>query len=893
MSVIQIGDQSFDLSVLDITLTNMTASNQNIFLGLNKFWYYQINENNLLILKNTILNNQLVDTYTIAYDITRQFNLKFINRNYSGIELNIQQAINNLGSSITITDLSQINAFLYSKDGSYRRLAQMIGTDWDAGEIAVYAGSSNQLQSSNKLISDFVDRTTNQTINGVKTFNSNIVLNNVDSITSATNTLLVFNPNTFKIEKSLFPLSHVADTTQIDTIYNYMTNNILNNMVDLSSNQTITGTKIFQNLVLDPITAITSSSNTLLVYNPNTFKIEKSLFPLSHVADTTQIDTIYNYMTNNILNNMVDLSSSQTITGTKIFQNLVLDPITSITSSSNTLLVYNPTTKKIEKSAFPISSVADQSQITTISNNLSSNYVDLSSAQTITGAKSFSGSVKLPTLTNDTTTTNTALFIKSDGTIATNTSLTPSSIQTTAAADAAYLKKTDAATTYLTQSNASSTYLSLVNAANTYLNQTLAASTYLTITNAANTYLTIANAASTYLTSATAASVYQTITNMANYLTTATASTTYQTIANMTSYLTTSSASSTYLSITNGVDKSSAQTITGNKTFSGTTTFSKKVDPLWHANQTLYIGNGGSAWNGYVQYTYNLTSTTAYLYWNNNIICVPSFSFGTGGTAPLNIPCPTTGTITLYNASTTATTTTCSSNGINIVNLSAKYLFYTITSNVYSQSNFTLIIGSTTLQSLIENGTIDNTWILIAEGNVNNSLMFYPLKRSIAVDSTAYDNGDVFPLSRALPSMVQSVSSAISCANATETAIGGSSNLSITLNGLTYLNYNGTTKTFTLPNINLMLSITFSVAFDPSATGIRLARIYNSTSTFGGSGYLAEVRQQGSSTTGTNYLSGSITIQFNKNDSFKIVAYQSSGGALNVLTDSKISITIL
>ena len=819
MSVIQIGDQSFDLSVLDITLTNMTASNQNIFLGLNKFWYYQINENNLLILKNTILNNQLVDTYTIAYDITRQFNLKFINRNYSGIELNIQQAINNLGSSITITDLSQINAYLYSKDGSYRRLAQMIGTDWDAGEIAVYAGGSNQLQSSNKLISDFVDRTTNQTINGVKTFNSNIVLNNVDSITSATNTLLVF--------------------------------------------------------------------------NPNTFKIEKSLFPLSHVADTTQIDTIYNYMTNNILNNMVDLSSSQTITGTKIFQNLVLDPITSITSSSNTLLVYNPTTKKIEKSAFPISSVADQSQITTISNNLSSNYVDLSSAQTITGAKSFSGSVKLPTLTNDTTTTNTALFIKSDGTIATNTSLTPSSIQTTAAADAAYLKKTDAATTYLTQSNASSTYLSLVNAANTYLNQTLAASTYLTITNAANTYLTIANAASTYLTSATAASVYQTITNMANYLTTATASTTYQTIANMTSYLTTSSASSTYLSITNGVDKSSAQTITGNKTFSGTTTFSKKVDPLWHANQTLYIGNGGSAWNGYVQYTYNLTSTTAYLYWNNNIICVPSFSFGTGGTAPLNIPCPTTGTITLYNASTTATTTTCSSNGINIVNLSAKYLFYTITSNVYSQSNFTLIIGSTTLQSLIENGTIDNTWILIAEGNVNNSLMFYPLKRSIAVDSTAYDNGDVFPLSRALPSMVQSVSSAISCANATETAIGGSSNLSITLNGLTYLNYNGTTKTFTLPNINLMLSITFSVAFDPNATGIRLARIYNSTSTFGGSGYLAEVRQQGSSTTGTNYLSGSITIQFNKNDSFKIVAYQSSGGALNVLTDSKISITIL
>ena len=56
-----------------------------------------------------------------------------------------------------------------------------------------------------------------------------------------------------------------------------------------------------------------------------------------------------------------------------------------------------------------------------------------------------------------------------------------------------YLTTTAAASTYLTQSNASSTYLTTTTAASTYLTQTNAASTYLTQTNAATTYASLTN----------------------------------------------------------------------------------------------------------------------------------------------------------------------------------------------------------------------------------------------------------------------------------------------------------------------------------------------------------------------------------------------------------------
>jgi len=152
-----------------------------------------------------------------------------------------------------------------------------------------------------------------------------------------------------------------------------------------------------------------------------------------------------------------------------------------------------------------------------------------------------------------------------------------------------YLTNTVAASTYLTIATASSTYQT-ISGMSSYLTNTVAASTYLTITNATSTYQTIAGMSS-YLTTTAAASTYQTISGMSSYLTnTVAASTyltitnaasTYQTIANMSNYLTTSAAASTYQTIanmSNYVNTSTAQNISGDKTFNG---YIKTKQGLW------------------------------------------------------------------------------------------------------------------------------------------------------------------------------------------------------------------------------------------------------------------------------------------------------------------------
>lgn len=152
-TLVYINNKPFEITVLNQTLSDMVASNQLVFLGINKFYYVLVNDNNLLLLQQTFINNQIIENYTISYDITKQFGLKCVNKSTPAIELSIQQVIYDLGSNITLTDLSQINGYLYSKDNSYNKVAELIGNDFDGDEIITYH-SSNKLKTSNILINN-------------------------------------------------------------------------------------------------------------------------------------------------------------------------------------------------------------------------------------------------------------------------------------------------------------------------------------------------------------------------------------------------------------------------------------------------------------------------------------------------------------------------------------------------------------------------------------------------------------------------------------------------------------------------------------------------------------------------------------------------------------------
>ena len=242
---------------------------------------------------------------------------------------------------------------------------------------------------------------------------------------------------------------------------------------------------------------------------------------------------------------------------------------------------------------------------------INSSTTTISNALSITGLATFSNgavfNTTLPTSTISASSPN-QFTIKSFTDATYQTIANMSSYLTTAAAASTYLTITNAASTYqtianmsnyLTTATASSTYLTISAAVSTYqtianmssyLTNTVAASTYLTITNAVSTYQTIAGM-SNYLTTTAAASTYQTISGMSSYLTnTVAASTyltitnaasTYQTIANMSNYLTTSAAASTYQTIanmSNYVNTSTAQNISGDKTFNG---YIKTKQGLW------------------------------------------------------------------------------------------------------------------------------------------------------------------------------------------------------------------------------------------------------------------------------------------------------------------------
>lgn len=287
MSVVYLLSSSNTLIPLEViqlqnTLLNMTTSSQEYFLGQNRLYYYAVSDELLLVLENTQLNQQIINNYTIDYDSTRLFSLKFTARSGGAQELGIQEVLYALGSSLTIIDLNQINGLTYATAG-FSRGALLVGNDFNENEVLVF-DSNNKIKSSNKTINTLVDTSTNQTIAGAKTFAGTIGLTFVSAPAGTdSNNLITRNQTTGILQQS-------ATTND--------------KLVLTDTEQSISGVKTFTgNVKLQNLNTNTGTISKVLVKNPATNQIEEA--SVGSVVGSTSTATPITI--NNIVNNIFKL----------------------------------------------------------------------------------------------------------------------------------------------------------------------------------------------------------------------------------------------------------------------------------------------------------------------------------------------------------------------------------------------------------------------------------------------------------------------------------------------------------------------------------------------------------------------------------------------------------
>lgn len=121
--------------------------------------------------------------------------------------------------------------------------------------------------------------------------------------------------------------------------------------------------------------------------------------------------------------------------------------------------------------------------------------------------------------------------------------------------------------------------------------------------------------------------------------------------------------------------------------------------PSIQAHWTI-SGGGNVTWNG------------SYLKWSARVVLMPIEKTEMGATGLIEIGCPTSGTITYYNASNVTTTATCTADGIPLASNEALYYQITVGQNEASQqTNFRLVNYQNSTWRPTSN------WILLAVNN--------------------------------------------------------------------------------------------------------------------------------------------------------------------------------
>jgi hypothetical protein len=356
------------------------------------------------------------------------------------------------------------------------------------------------------------------------------------------------------------------------------------------------------------------------VYRINNVNTAPNILPT--ISCSNQITLPNSQIINTTSPNLVDLSSSQTLTNktltdgiantqlstdnsTKIATTAYVKSLNYLTAVPSTYALLNSPTFTGTPSAPTAVSTTNTTQIATTAFVKAQNYLTaVPATYALLNSPTFTGTPSAPTplSTDNTTQIATTAFVKAQNYLTavpatyallnsptfTGTPLAPTAVSTTNTtqiATTAFVK----AQGYLTSSSSIAdsqltTNVCLLNGTQTLINKTLT-DPILTRTNGANTYtITIPN---------TGNDTIALLSNLSNYLTISSASSTYQTIAGLSSYLTSSS------SISDSQLSANIPKINANNIYTGTNQYNSDLTVYTSGSNYLKLSDGTSTTRQY------------------------------------------------------------------------------------------------------------------------------------------------------------------------------------------------------------------------------------------------------------------------------------------------------
>jgi hypothetical protein len=346
------------------------------------------------------------------------------NQIISGVKTFTSDIIGNINTAtklktsrnITIGDVGK--SFDGSSDISFSLTEMGIASSTDLTNLQTTINNNIQPQLDNK-----VDLSINQIISGVKTFTSDISgnINTATKLKTSRNITIGGKTNSFDGSTDIsFSLTEmgIASSTDLTNLQTTLNNNIqpqLDNKVDLSTNQIISGVKTFTSDIIGNIntaTKLKTSRNITIGGKTNSFDGSTDIsFSLTEmgIASSTDLTNLQTTLNNNIqpqLDNKVDLSTNQIIDGVKTFTSDIIGNINTatklktgrnITIGGKTNSFDGSTDISFSLTEMGIASSTDLTNLqTTINNNIQpqlDNKVDLSTNQIIDGVKTFTSDI--------------------------------------------------------------------------------------------------------------------------------------------------------------------------------------------------------------------------------------------------------------------------------------------------------------------------------------------------------------------------------------------------------------------------------------------------------------------------------------------------------------------
>ena len=871
MSVVYLLSSSNTLIPLEVlqlqnTLLNMTTSSQEYFLGQNRIYYYAVSDELLLLLENTQLNQQIINSYTIQYDSTRLFSLKFISRSGGAQELGIQQVLLSLGSSLTITDLNQINGLIYTSS-NFARGALLVGNDFDTNEVIVF-DSNNKLKSSNKSINALVDTGTNQVISGAKTFAGTIGLTFVSAPAGVdANNLITRNQTTGILQQSAITNDKLVLT---DTEQNISGIKTFTGNVKLQNLNTNTGT-ISKVLIKNPVSnqieeanvgsviGSTSTATTFTINNivNNVFKLLYEAFPTipllnglgASISQNSYTITRFDYANSGLSNSTLALENSgskvavvdtglyeftfafgfvhapPTFTLTKQSGDIMVELYIDNTLVDTRYLFINATDYRNHTVVFyyrNLSNAAPKQADIRMFHNIAATtqaqgdndilaYPVLSSATTFLSVINYGTQTRSIDILNDTTNTNALILTKTDGTMVKNNTLTPATIAL----------KSEIPTNYATT----------------------------------DTVQTISGA-----------KTFQADKVILNPITTAAATTNKLITRNQT----TNVVEETNLAVSNLALLDTTQTISGAKTFSATTKIEKLYCNGLFAKDTI-THSGTATWSG------------RYLTWTGAVRLLPINKPELALDGNIYLDIPTVGqqyTVFAATPSSSSSLVSMTSNGFD-------FGIGTTTTEVWTALYYKINPGQdqndVSTNYILVNYTNtawepDTTWVLLAAANSDSKALKW-VPGMVNIPNGASYNSAVGQLSVPKP-LFSRWATTLSIPNITFTAVrfGTSSinngsydptNAFISLEADTFTFKNNTSQTH-------QYLVSFNVMFSTNTAGLRRAELYINNTTVLAS--LTAVPVSGDWT----MFNGQGVVVLDPTHYFIVRAQQTSGGAINV-----------